>query len=103
MHNNNSGVFRLKGSNNVCSRAIYRVTFNANIAVSEGKKVDKIYYENSSKEIELLKTTFYNAKKKDEILAQYKKQSKKYTSDKISLKEFADSIYESYKFYEPTY
>lgn len=77
--------------------------FAANIAVSEGKKVDKIYYENSSKEIELLKTTFYNAKKKDEILAQYKKQSKKYTSDKISLKEFADSIYESYKFYEPTY
>ncbi len=32
-HRNNSGVFRLKGANNVC-KTIYRVHFNANIAVA---------------------------------------------------------------------
>ena len=32
-HRDDSGIFFLKGSNNGC-RAIYRVTFNANIAVS---------------------------------------------------------------------
>ena len=32
-HRTGSGVFRLKGSNNGC-KAIYRVTFNANIAVA---------------------------------------------------------------------
>lgn len=42
LHNNNSGVFRLKGSNNIYSRAIYRVTFNANIAVAEGGTVGEI-------------------------------------------------------------
>ncbi len=34
-HRDSSGIFFLKGSNNGC-RAVYRVTFNANIAVSEG-------------------------------------------------------------------
>ena len=34
-HRSNSGIFFLKGSNNGC-KAVYRVTFNANIAVSEG-------------------------------------------------------------------
>ena len=32
-HRENSGIFFLKGSNNGC-RAVYRVTFNANIAAS---------------------------------------------------------------------
>lgn len=32
-HRDNSGIFFLKGSNNGC-RAVYRVTFNGNIAVS---------------------------------------------------------------------
>lgn len=32
-HRDNSGIFFLKGSNNCC-KAIYRVTFNANIAVA---------------------------------------------------------------------
>lgn len=34
-HRDSSGVFRLKGSSN-SSKTIYRVTFNANIAVAEG-------------------------------------------------------------------
>lgn len=40
-HRDSSGVFRLKGSNNSC-KAIYRVTFNANIAVAEGGTVGPI-------------------------------------------------------------
>ena len=32
-HRDNSGIFFLKGSNNCC-KAVYRVTFNANIAVA---------------------------------------------------------------------
>jgi hypothetical protein len=34
-HRSSSGVFRLKGAGNTC-KTVYRVTFNANIAVSEG-------------------------------------------------------------------
>lgn len=34
-HRSGAGLFRLKGSNNSC-KTIYRVTFNANIAVAEG-------------------------------------------------------------------
>ena len=34
-HRSGAGIFRLKGSNNGC-KAIYRVTFNANIAIAEG-------------------------------------------------------------------
>ena len=34
-HRSGSGVFRLKGATNGC-KAVYRVTFNANIAVAEG-------------------------------------------------------------------
>lgn len=40
-HRDSSGVFRLKGSNNSC-KAIYRVTFNANIAVATGGTVGPI-------------------------------------------------------------
>lgn len=40
-HRDSSGVFRLKGSNNSC-KTIYRVTFNANIAVAEGGTVGPI-------------------------------------------------------------
>lgn len=40
-HRDSSGVFRLKGSNNAC-KTIYRVTFNANIAVAEGGTVGPI-------------------------------------------------------------
>ena len=36
-----SGVFRLKGASNAC-KTIYRVTFNANIAVAEGGTVGAI-------------------------------------------------------------
>jgi hypothetical protein len=36
-----SGVFRLKGSGNAC-KTVYRVTFNANIAVAEGGTVGAI-------------------------------------------------------------
>lgn len=41
MHNDSSGVFRLKGSNNSC-KTIYRVSFNANIAVATGGTVGPI-------------------------------------------------------------
>lgn len=34
-HRSGSGVFRLKGAGNAC-KTVYRVTFNANIAVAEG-------------------------------------------------------------------
>lgn len=40
-HRDSSGVFRLKGSNNAC-KTIYRVTFNANIAVATGGTVGPI-------------------------------------------------------------
>lgn len=40
-HRDSSGVFRLKGSNNAC-KTIYRVSFNANIAVAEGGTVGPI-------------------------------------------------------------
>lgn len=40
-HRSGAGIFRLKGSNNGC-KAIYRVTFNANIAVAEGGTVGPI-------------------------------------------------------------
>lgn len=33
IHNDNSGVFRVKGANNTC-KTVYKVHFNANIAVS---------------------------------------------------------------------
>ncbi len=40
-HRSGAGVFRLKGANNSC-KTVYRVTFNANIAVSEGGTVGEI-------------------------------------------------------------
>ena len=40
-HRSGSGVFRLKGSGNTC-KTVYRVTFNANIAVAEGGTVGAI-------------------------------------------------------------
>ncbi len=41
IHRDSSGVFRLKGASNGC-KAIYRVTFNANIAVAVGGTVGPI-------------------------------------------------------------
>ena len=40
-HRSGSGVFRLKGAGNAC-KTLYRVTFNANIAVAEGGTVGAI-------------------------------------------------------------
>ena len=40
-HRDDSGIFFLKGSNNGC-RAVYRVTFNGNIAIAEGGTVEPI-------------------------------------------------------------
>lgn len=40
-HRDDSGIFFLKGSNNGC-RAIYRVTFDGNIAVSAGGTLEPI-------------------------------------------------------------
>lgn len=40
-HRSGSGVFRLKGANNAC-KTIYRVQFNANIAVATGGTVGAI-------------------------------------------------------------
>jgi hypothetical protein len=40
-HKSGSGVFRLKGAGNAC-KTVYRVTFNANIAVAEGGTVGAI-------------------------------------------------------------
>ncbi len=40
-HRSNSGIFFLKGSNNGC-KAVYRVTFNANIAVAEDGTLEPI-------------------------------------------------------------
>ena len=37
-HRDDSGIFFLKGSSNVC-RAVYRVTFNGNIAIATGGTV----------------------------------------------------------------
>ena len=41
MHNDNSGVFRVKGVGNCC-KTIYKVHFNANIAISTGGTVGEI-------------------------------------------------------------
>ena len=41
MHTDNSGVFRVKGVSNCC-KTIYKVHFNANIAVSAGGAVGEI-------------------------------------------------------------
>lgn len=40
-HRTDSGTFRLKGATNGC-RAIYRVTFNGNIAIADGGTVEPI-------------------------------------------------------------
>lgn len=40
-HRSGSGIFRLKGASNTC-KTIYRVQFNANIAVAEGGTVGAI-------------------------------------------------------------
>lgn len=40
-HRANSGIFFLKGSNNGC-KAVYRVTFNGNIAIATGGTVEPI-------------------------------------------------------------
>lgn len=40
-HRSGSGIFRLKGASNTC-KTIYRVQFNANIAVAEGGTVGPI-------------------------------------------------------------
>lgn len=40
-HRDNSGIFFFKGSNNGC-KAVYRVAFNANIAIAEGGTVEPI-------------------------------------------------------------
>lgn len=40
-HRSGSGVFRLKGAGNTC-KTVYRVTFNANIAVATGGTVGTI-------------------------------------------------------------
>lgn len=40
-HRTDSGTFRLKGASNGC-RAIYRVTFNGNIAIADGGTVEPI-------------------------------------------------------------
>ena len=40
-HRDDSGIFFLKGATNVC-RAVYRVTFNGNIAIATGGTVEPI-------------------------------------------------------------
>lgn len=40
-HRTGSGIFFLKGSNNGC-KAVYRVTFNGNIAIADGGTVEPI-------------------------------------------------------------
>ena len=40
-HRDTSGIFFLKGSNG-CNKAVYRVTFNGNIAIAEGGAVEPI-------------------------------------------------------------
>jgi hypothetical protein len=41
MHNDSSGIFRLKGVSNCC-KTIYKVHFNANVAISAGGTVEPI-------------------------------------------------------------
>ena len=41
MHNDNSGVFRVKGVGNCC-KTIYKIHFNANIAIATGGTVEPI-------------------------------------------------------------
>ena len=41
MHNDNSGIFRVKGVSNAC-KTIYKVHFNANIAIATGGTVEPI-------------------------------------------------------------
>ena len=41
VHNDSSGIFRLKGVNN-CGRTIYKVQFNTNIAITTGGTVEPI-------------------------------------------------------------
>lgn len=41
MHRDSSGLFRLKGARNTC-KTVYRVTFDANIAVADGGTVGAI-------------------------------------------------------------
>ena len=41
-HRDDSGIFFLKGSSNGC-RAVYRVTFDGNIAIATGGTVEPIY------------------------------------------------------------
>ena len=41
MHNDASGVFRIKGVSNAC-KTIYKIHFNANIAIAEGGTVEPI-------------------------------------------------------------
>ena len=40
-HRDTSGIFFMKGSNG-CNKAVYRVTFNGNIAIAEGGTVEPI-------------------------------------------------------------
>lgn len=40
-HRDDSGIFTLKGANNVC-KSIYKVSFQANIAISAGETVEPI-------------------------------------------------------------
>lgn len=39
IHNDNSGVFRIKSGGNGCGKAIYKVNFGANIAIAVGEAV----------------------------------------------------------------
>lgn len=41
LHNDSSGVFRLKGSSNTC-KTVYKVQFNANIAIATGGTIEPI-------------------------------------------------------------
>lgn len=41
LHNDSSGIFRLKGSGNTC-KTVYRVQFNANIAIATGGTIEPI-------------------------------------------------------------
>lgn len=40
-HNDSSGVFRIRGASNAC-KTIYKIHFNANIAIAEGGTVEPI-------------------------------------------------------------
>ena len=41
LHNDSSGIFRLKGASNTC-KTIYKVQYNANIAIATGGTVEPI-------------------------------------------------------------